>query len=198
MACVAEWPFNPNFPRAFSFPAFGTAEWLALAWWNPTKGDAGKIPNADKIKAGAKLDWRKVWRDICAFNQTEPATWPGYIPNTTHYAMKNPEGWVETLLDAERFWLSEINGWALGMVEREFRETNHDGVHLYAYSGLPEGEVQCEWFCRRFHAYQQARYRWHEHLLEKHCERALGRHAPRTPAGYIPTTAVEARASLIG
>jgi hypothetical protein len=23
-----DWPFNPNFPGAFSFPAFGTVEWL--------------------------------------------------------------------------------------------------------------------------------------------------------------------------
>lgn len=114
--------------------------------------------------------------------------------------MKHPEGWVQTLLDAERFWLFEINAWAMEMTEKEFRETNKDGVSSYHYTlaDAPNGEAKCEWFCRRFHAYQQARYRWHEHLLEKHCERALGKHAPGTPTGYIPQAPAEARASLIG
>ncbi|MEI9866391.1 MAG: hypothetical protein WDN00_17915 [Limisphaerales bacterium] len=54
---------------------------------------------------------------------------------------------------------------------------------------------QCKQLCRRFHAYQQARYRWHEHLLEKHCERALG---ASSLFGYIPKATTEARASLMG
>jgi hypothetical protein len=112
--------------------------------------------------------------------------------------MKHPEGWVQTLLDADGFWPIEINAWALEMTEKEFRETNDDGLWLSHYAEWPAFTAQCEWFCRRFHAYQQARYRWHEHLLEKNCERALGAHAPSKSMGHVPKTAMEARASLIG
>lgn len=122
----------------------------------------------------------------------------GAFPDTKHFAMMNPEGWVQTLLDPDRFWLSEINGWALTMVESEFRETDRKGAHICTYSFYADGETQCEWFCRRFYAYQAARYRWQEYLLEKHCERALGEHGPGMPNGYVPQTTGEARASLIG
>ena len=187
------WPFNPNFPKAFSFPAFGTAEWLALAWWQDCKGDAAKFPDADKIRAGAQLKWRCVWAEIYSrYSVTPPPDW---IPDTAHFSMKHPEGWVQTLLDVERFWLVEINIWALQMMKMEFEEIN--GKPLAAWP-FPSDASQCEQLCRRFYAYQQARYRWHEHLLEKHCERVLGKQAPGTPIGYIPATAKEARASLIG
>jgi hypothetical protein len=194
------WPFNPNFPKPFSFPACGTAQWLALAMWSRFAGDASKIPCADKITSG---DWQWVWGEIYAHNSLpSPPVW---IPDTTNYSMKHPEGWVQTLLDAQRFWEIEINAWAMEMVEKEFRKTNDDGLWLSHYAEWPGFTAQCEWFCRRFHAYQQARYRWHEHLLEKHCERALGRdallnaknYAPKSE-GYIPKTAAEARATLIG
>jgi hypothetical protein len=181
------WPFNPNFPQAFSFPAFGTAEWLAIAWWDACKGDAAKVP--DKIKAGAKLNWQYTWEEIYIEHSGPPPP-PVWIPDTTNYSMKHPEGWVQTLLDAERFWFFEINVWALEMVKSEFHERNKSSL---SYPFALDGN-QCEHLCRRFHAYQQARYRWHEHLLEKHCERALG-----ASHGYGHTkTAAQARASLIG
>lgn len=168
------WPFNPKFPQAFSFPDFGTAEWLAFSVWTKFSGDASKIPCADKIKAGNPLIWQIVWRDIFAHNPVRsPAGW---IPNTTDYSMKSPEGWVQTLLDAPRFW-EEINTWAMEMVEKEFKETNSGDFELDAYANftdISDSKEKCEHFCRRFHTYQQARYRWHEHLLERHCERALG------------------------
>jgi hypothetical protein len=110
------WAFNPNFPKPFSFPDFGTAEWLALTIWSRFAGDVSKIPCADKIKAGNPLNWQCVWGDIYAYNSLpSPPTW---IPDTTNYSMKNPEGWVQTLLDAQRFWQIEINAWAMEMVEK--------------------------------------------------------------------------------
>ena len=164
------WAFNPNFPKPFSFPAFGTVKWLALAIWSRFAGDASKVPCADKITSG---DWQWVWGEIYAHNSLpSPPVW---IPDTTNYSMKHPEGWVQTLLDAQRFWEIEINAWAMGMVEKEFRETNDDGLWLSHYAEWPGFTSQCEWFCRRFHDYQQARYRWHEHLLEKHCCSSLVR-----------------------
>jgi hypothetical protein len=231
LAGVVEWPFNPNFPQTFSFPAFGTVEWLALAWWRDCKGGTTNIRDADKIRVGAKLNWQEIWFGIYQLNH--PAThcrflnrihfadanaarsfgvegWKGAptevsvisFPDTEHYSLTKPGEWVETILNADRFWWYDINAWALECVEKEFRILNPSGVHLAAYGigADPNGAKakQCEHFCRRFHAYQQARYRYHEHLLEKYCERALGSHASRTPAGYIPTTAAEARASVIG
>jgi hypothetical protein len=64
-----DWPINPNFPHAFSFPPFGTAEWLALAWWRDCKGDATKIRDADRIRAGAKLNWQDIWFAIDELNR---------------------------------------------------------------------------------------------------------------------------------
>jgi hypothetical protein len=123
------------------------------------------------------------------------------FPETEHYSVAQPGKWVETLLNADEFWWYDINAWALECVEEEFEILNPGGAHLTAYclGADPDGTSakQCEHFCLRFYAYQQARYRWHEHLLEKHCERALGEHAPGTPNGYIPQTAKEARACLI-
>lgn len=190
------WPFNPNFPKPFSFPAFGTVEWLA---WSGCKGDAAKIPDAEKIRAGAKLNWQNIWGEIYSQNFFPPT--PVWIPDTTNYSMKHPEGWVQTLLDAPRFWEIEINAWAMGMVVKEYKATNPDAMDVWSCANFldwPDGAKLCEHFCRRFHAYQQARYRWHEHLLEKHCERALGVFAPCPPIGHVPKTAKEARASLIG
>jgi hypothetical protein len=189
------WAFNPHFPKPFSFPACGTAEWLALACWQGCEGDAAKIPSADKIRPGA-LNWQYVWGEIYSRNSLPSP--PAWIPDTTNYSMKHPEGWVQTLLDAQRFWEIEINAWAMEMVEKEYEATNPDAMAVWNcanFSDWPDGAKLCEHFCRRFHAYQQARYRWHKHLLGKHCERALGAsHA----YGYIPKIAVEARASLIG
>ena len=68
MANVSDWPFNPNFPRAFSFPAFGTVEWLALAWWRDCKGSATQIRDADNIRTGAKLKWQTIWFGIYQLN----------------------------------------------------------------------------------------------------------------------------------
>ena len=46
MANVNDWPFNPNFSQAFSFPAFGMVEWLALACGQGCEGNAAKITDA--------------------------------------------------------------------------------------------------------------------------------------------------------
>ncbi|HEY5298633.1 MAG TPA: hypothetical protein VIK59_12000 [Verrucomicrobiae bacterium] len=189
------WAFNPLFPRAFSFPDFGTAKWLALTIWSRFAGDASKIPCADKIKAGNPLNWQCVWGDIYAHNSLPSP--PAWIPNTTNYSMKHPEGYVQTLLDAQRFWEIEINAWAMEMVEKEYEAPNPDNDKMAVwncanFSDWPDGVKLCEHFCRRFHAYQQARYRWHEHLLEKHCDRALGKRDKK------PQTPLEARACLIG
>lgn len=188
------WPFNPNFPKPFSFPDLGTVEWLALARWTPCKGDATKIPNAGTMRAGAKVNWQIIWRDICRYCPPKPQ--PVRISNITDYSMKNPEGWVQTLIDMDRFWSWEINAWAMEMVVKEYEATNPDvqmAVRNCAnFSDWPDVAKLCEHFCRRFHAYQQARYRWHEHLLEKHCDRALGKRDKK------PQTTLEARACLIG
>lgn len=183
------WPFNPNFPQASSFPAFKSAEWLALAWWGGCKGYVSKIKDADKISEGAKLDWRMIWGVIYTRNQAIPANVPGCFTDTKNYSLKNPGGWVETLLDADRFWLSEINGWALRMVCDEFHEIKGSPLAAWPF----RNDDDCKHLCQRFHAYQQARYRWHEYLLEKHCERALGR-----AATCNPENAASARACLIG
>lgn len=228
---IMEWPFNPNFPHAFSFPAFGTAEWLALSWWDDCKGDASKVPGGDRLKAGAKLNWREIWwfiyyrnhmavdcrfirrisfADSHAAQSMGVGGWQGTptktsvisFPETKHYSVTQPAKWIETLLEADEFWWYDINAWALECVKDEFEILKPGGAPLTAYSlgADPDGTSanQCEHFCRRFCAYQQARYRWHEHLLEKNCERALGKYAPGTPKGYIPQTAKEVRACLIG
>jgi hypothetical protein len=184
----SDWPFNPNFPKAFSFPAFGSVEWLAIAWWN-----ASNNTDWDKI-GGCELNWQYVWEEIYMQNSVPPHPTPDWIHQSANYSMKSPDGWVETLLDAENFWFVVINVWALEMVKREFQEMNRSSL---SYPFALDGS-QCEHLCRRFHSYQQARYRWHEHLLEKHCERALGDHAPGTPNGSMPETGREARACLIG
>ena len=57
------WPFNPNFPQVFSFPAFGTAEWLALALWRDCKGDA-----TIRIKADVIRNWQTKWFWIYELN----------------------------------------------------------------------------------------------------------------------------------
>jgi hypothetical protein len=187
------WPFNPNSPRKFSFPVFGSAEWLALAWWSECRGDTANIPDVDKIKGGTKLNWQVVWKNI--YTQNSLPVSMEWISTTTNYSIKRPGAWAQTLLDTQRFWQIEINGWAMQMVSAEFQEINGQALAAWPF---PSDASQCEHLCRRFHAYQQARYRWHEHLLEKHCERALGDNAPGTPNGYIPKTGAEARASLIG
>ena len=121
------------------------------------------------------------------------------FPDTEHYSLTNAGEWVETLLSADNFWWYDINAWAFECVEEEFKILNPGGARLAAYGMGADADgalaKQCEHFCRRFHAYQQARYRYHEHLLEKHCERALGERALN---GHNPITASEARASLIG
>lgn len=221
-----EWPFNPNFPQAFLFPAFGSAEWLAVALWRDCKGDA-----TIKIKPEVIKDWRSKWFWIyqlncqaahCRFlNRIQFANadsarsfgvggWKGTpskasvvaFPDTEHYSLTRQGEWVETLLDADRFWQHDINAWAFECVQEEVRFLNPGSGDLVTFcmgaDADGKNEMQCEQFCRRFYAYQQARYRYHGHLLEKHCERALGNHGPGTPAGYIPTTVEEARASLIG
>lgn len=220
------WPFNPNFPQAFSFPGFGTAGWLALALWRDCKGDA-----TIKIKAEVNRNWQTRWFWICQLNEraahsrflnrirfadAESARsmgvdrWQGTpteasvvsFPETERLGLTNLGKWVETLLSADNFWWYDINAWAFEHVEAEFRILNPSGGHLAAYGIGTDVDgakaKQCEQFCRCFYAYQQARYRYHEHLLEKHCERALGNYAPGTPAGHIPVTPAEARASLIG
>ena len=121
------------------------------------------------------------------------------FPDTEHFSLTKPGKWVETLLHGDAFWLYDINAWAFECVEKESRILNPSGTHLAAYGIGADADgtktKQCENLCRRFHAYQQARYRYHEHLLEKHCERALGGRALK---GHNPTTASEARACLIG
>jgi len=195
------WPFNPKFPRAFSFPAFGTAKWLALLFWPAREDKAARVARdkrikicAEKIKAG---DWQYVWGEIYAENPfaTQP---PLKIEYLTYFSMKNPEGWVETLLDAKRFWQEEINVWAVQMTEEEFEKTNPKGANVFTYANYDDGKAYCEGFCRRFHIYQQARYRWHEHLLEKHCRRTLRKLTERIKNDKAPKTALEARACLIG
>ncbi|MEI9866392.1 MAG: hypothetical protein WDN00_17920 [Limisphaerales bacterium] len=110
------WAFNPNFPKAFSFPPFGTAEWLALSCWRCCEGDAAKIPFADKIRPDT-MNWPYVWGKIYSLNSV-PSSPPVWIPNTTNYSMKHPEGWVQTLLDSQRFWEIEISAWAMEIVEK--------------------------------------------------------------------------------
>jgi hypothetical protein len=184
------WPFNPNFPKPFSFPDFGTDAWLALTIWSRFTGDTSKIPCDDKIADG---DWQYVWAEIHAYN-SHPSP-PAWISNTTDYSMKSPEGWVQELLDEQKFWPIVINAWAMEMVVNEYEATNSDAMDVHGcanFQDWPDGAKLCEHYCRRLHAYQQARYRWHEHLLEKHCERALGKGDKK------PQTSLEARACLIG
>jgi hypothetical protein len=213
------WPFNPNFPKAFSFPTFDSPEWLALALWRDCKGDTTK-----KIKDEVNRDWQTRWYWIHQLNY--PAAECRYLkrihfadahiarscgldgwqeaptkatvisfPDTEHYRLTKLGEWVETLLNEDYFWEYDINAWAFECVKKEFEILNPGGADLVTYAIYPDGAKQCEDFRRRFHAYQQARYRYHEHLLEKHCERALGGRALK---GHNPETAAEARGALIG
>jgi hypothetical protein len=185
------WPFNPNFPQAFSFPDLRTLEWLVLALWNVLKGDTANIRGADQIRAGACLKWQWVWGEVVVRNNWAKLrrSPPGLLRDSRHYTPKSPGEWVETLLDPDKFW-SDVNGWALECVEKEFRTLHPEGAPLLTYA--MHGTVEhCEHFCRRFYAYQQARYRYHEHLLEKRCERCFGRER-----AYPLDTPNQARACL--
>ena len=193
------WPFNPNFPEEFSFPAFGSAQWLELLFWPAREDDAAKVARCNKIEICSKKikagDWQYVWGEIYADNPF--ATNPPLVTET-YFSMKKANGWVETLLDAKRFWQEEINVWAVQMTEKEFEKTNPNDAHVSTYAYYDDCKNRCKVFCHRFHIYQQARYRWHEHLLEKHCKRALGQLTERIKDDKKPKTALEARACLIG
>jgi hypothetical protein len=125
------WPPNPNFPNAFLFPPFGTLEWLVLALFSVFKGDTTNIPGADRIRAGTCLKWQRVWGEIVVRNDWAKLrrSPPGSLRDSRHYIPKSPGEWVETLLDAGKFW-SDLNGWALECVEKEFRILHSEGAQL--------------------------------------------------------------------
>ena len=192
----AFWPLNPQFPFPFVFPEFGGAGWLAHSIGLQSSDELVyirklpdlllvKLPNCDSeaakqaIERGCPLRWPIFWSWI--YRVPAPAS-----PNLSNYTIRNPGWWVETLLEADAF-RRDINSWAMARTVREFEELHK-----------PRGENIChskfaEPLCRRFHAYQRVRYRWHEYMMEKHCERCLGRAAAQNP-----TTPPAARACLIG
>ncbi|MDA1273873.1 MAG: hypothetical protein O2960_07455 [Verrucomicrobia bacterium] len=174
-------------------------KWLAVALWGITKGDTARISDAEGEGASMPLDWQAVWGNIYHTNSRAESESPmTKTADLSHYTLPNAGDWVQTLLDPDSFW-RDINGWALHWTLEEF-----DALNAPEFS-KPRTEwpsiwqpAQAEHHCRRFHAYQRARYRYHEYMLEKHCERALGTHAPGSPTGHIPATPSETRACLIG
>jgi len=168
------WPLNPGFPDSFSFPAFGSERWLNLSLKCEPAGDATAISSI------TPQEWQGVWRDICGKHYTASQCFL-LAPELKDYWRPDPGRWAETLLDTEKFWAEDINAWALYCVDTENEHR-------------PQSEaLSPELSCQRFHAYQRARYRWHEYLLEKNCARALGKAASKNPKNDA-----EARACLIG
>ena len=175
MKTTGSGPFNPNFPTRSSFPAVGTVDWLVQTLCGGSKDLSIATQFANEVNAGAEHKWQTAWGEIYArydyAKNCRANSWPS-IGGQTPLLME-PGEWVETLLDQHRFW-DDVNGWALECVEQEFKIINPDGPHLYVFASVADGAKMCEKLCVRFHAYQKARYRYHQHLLEKRCERALG------------------------
>ncbi len=181
------WPFNPLFPKPFAFPAFGSVEWLAVSHWKSFKGSVANIPEADKLRATSGRDWKHILgRILLERRYTAPGSWRNF-----QTCLPNPGRWVEALLDADDFW-SDINGWALQQAEDECKNLYPEKAPFETY-GCHGTQEDCVARCQRFHAYQQARYRYHEHLLEKYCERTQGKAATKNPE-----TPQQVRATLIG
>lgn len=180
-----QWPINPNFPHSFTFPEHGTDHWVAISIWNHTRGSNAALKPAERLSANEQSAWVLVWEQIRYSNARAAAERFSHFTSSEleNHTLSDAGKWVETLLDPQRFW-DDINGWALSCVEKEADEL--DPVNA---GSLPTAEEQC----RRFHAYQQARFRYHEHLLETLCPRSLGKDQEKNPE-----TGSQARACLVG
>jgi len=177
------------------FPDFGSVPWLSVSLWSRARGELKgirKLPHLlkleppgcdsgqaiERIEQGAPLKWPILWSWI--HHPIAPLA-----PDWSHYKIRNAGQWVETLLDANTFW-RDINSWSLGCAVREFERLHEPAEIIWQ-------PKHAKHLCRRFHAYQHARYRWHEYMLERHCERCTDQ-----SRGYRLETAEEAQAALIG